>query len=253
MKVTILGCGPAGGVPSVGGGWGGCDPGEPRNRRRRPSVLVEENGVAILIDSSPDLREQLLDAGVRRLDAVLYTHAHADHLHGIDDLREVNRAMRAPLAVYATAEVLDIIRRRFGYVFEPLEVDYYYKPVLQPHEITGAFEVAGLAVVPFEQDHGTCTSLGFRIGDFAYSTDLTGLDTRAFGVLDGVRLWVVDAFVDRPHETHASVAQAVEWIGRVQPQRAVLTHMGGALDYNELKRRLPGHIEPGYDGMMIEF
>lgn len=252
MKLTVLGCGPAGGVPSIGGGWGQCDPAEPRNRRRRPSVLVEDGGVAILIDTSPDLRDQLLEAGVRRLDAVLYTHEHADHLHGIDDLREINRAMQAPIAIHAAPEVMETIRARFGYVFEPLEIPYYYKPVLEPHEIDGSFVVRGVTVTPFRQDHGTCDTLGFRIGDVAYSTDVKSLDEGALRALEGVKLWVVDAFVDRPHETHACVEQALAWIDQVQPKRAVLTHMSASLDYATLKRRLPAHVEPGYDGLAVE-
>ncbi len=123
MKITILGCGAAGGVPMISSGWGECDPDEPKNRRRRPSILIESDGKTVLIDTSPDLRDQLLGAGVRRLDAVLYTHAHADHLHGIDDLREVNRAMRAPIDVYGSRTTLDEIDARFGYVFTPLTVD----------------------------------------------------------------------------------------------------------------------------------
>ncbi len=252
MKVTILGCGSAGGTPSIAGGWGLCDPKQPRNRRRRPSILVEDAGTAILVDTSPDLREQLIDAGVRRLDAVLYTHAHADHLHGIDDLREINRAMQAPLACHASAEVLATIAERFGYVFAPLQAKYYYKPVLEPLEITGPFRVGSIEVEPFEQDHGFCTSLGFRFGPVAYSTDLYKLDEAAFDVLAGVRVWIVDAFIDRPHETHASVEQALEWIARLKPERAVLTHMSAALDYDALRKRLPAGVEPGYDGMVIE-
>lgn len=252
MKVTVLGCGPAGGVPSVSGGWGRCDPGNPRNRRRRPSVLVEQGETTLLIDTSPDLREQLLDAGVQRLDAVLYTHAHADHLHGLDDLREVNRVLQGPLPIYASADVLEIIALRFPYVFAPLEVPYYYKPVLQPREITGLFQIGDIAITPFLQDHGTCPTLGFRMGDMAYSTDVTRLDEDAFRVLEGVRLWIVDAFTERTHPTHASVDVALDWIERVRPERAVLTHMSAALDYDDLKRRLPGHVEPGYDGLVLD-
>ena len=252
MKITVLGCGPAGGVPSVSGGWGKCDPTNPRNRRRRPSLLVQQGETTLLIDSSPDLREQLLDAGVRRLDAVLFTHAHADHLHGIDDLREVNRVLQAPLPIHASAEVLQIIARRFGYVLEPLESPYYYKPVLHPVEITGSFQVRNIPVTPFVQDHGTCTSLGFRLGEVAYSTDVTKLDDEAFRVLAGVRLWIVDAFTEREHPTHASLEVALGWIERVRPERAGLTHMSALLDYDDLKRRLPAHVEPGYDGLVIE-
>lgn len=252
MKVTLLGCGPAGGVPSISGGWGRCDPANPRNRRRRPSLLVEHDGTTLLVDTSPDMREQLLDAGVSRLDAVLFTHAHADHVHGIDDLREINRVIQAPLPAFASGEVLAIIGERFGYVFEPLEAPYYYKPVLQPIEITAPFQVRNIAVTPFEQDHGTCVSLGFRFGDVAYSTDLTKLDEAAFRALAGVRVWIVDAFTDHDHPTHASVDVALGWIERLRPERAVLTHMSAKLDYDQLKRRLPPNVEPGYDGMVLD-
>lgn len=251
MIVTVLGCGGAGGVPSISGGWGACDPDNPRNRRRRPSVLVETDGATLLIDTSPDLREQLLDAGVRRLDAVLYTHGHADHLHGIDDLREVNRAMRRPIDVFGDAEVLSRIRQRFRYAFEPLDTPYFYRPVLVPHEVDGPFQVGPIEARPFVQDHGTCTSLGFRFGDFAYSTDVVNLSEAAFAELCGVRVWIVGTLVNRPHETHAHVDKALDWIARIRPQRTFLTHMGTGLDYETLRRRLPEGVEPAYDGLRI--
>lgn len=252
MKVTVLGCGHAGGVPSVSAGWGRCDPENPRNRRRRPSVLVEDGETTILIDTSPDLREQLLGASVRRLDGVLYTHGHADHLHGIDDLRELNRAMQAPIDIYGDVDLLARIRERFGYVLEPLDSQYYYKPVLTPHVVTERFRVGGVEVLPFVQDHDVCATLGYRIGDFAYSTDAVNLDDAAFEALAGVRLWIVGALTNRPHGTHAHVDKALAWIERVGPERALLTHMSTSLDYCRLKARLPAHVEPGYDGMVIE-
>jgi len=188
---------------------------------------------------------------VRRLDAVLYTHGHADHLHGIDDLREVNRAMRGPIDVFADADVLARARQRFKYAFEPLDAAYYYKPVLVSHEITGPFRVGAMEIRPFIQDHGNCTSLGFRFGDFAYSTDVVNLSEAAFEVLAGVRVWTVGALVDRPHETHAHVDKVLDWIARVRPQHALLTHMGTGLDYETLCRRLPAGVEPAYDGQQI--
>ena len=253
MKIRILGCGGSGGVPLIGDKWGNCDPGEPKNRRRRVSILVEEGATTLLIDTSPDLREQLLDAGTNRLDAVLFTHAHADHLHGIDDLRSVNRLMRAPIPVYANTDTLEKIGQRFGYVFAPLESgDSFYKPTLVPHVIDGAFEIAGIRIVPFEQDHGFSATLGFRIGDMAYSTDVVDLDETAFAVLEGVELWVVDCLRYEPHPTHSHLAKTLSWVARVKPRRAVLTHMDIPLDYATLRRNLPAGVEPGYDGLMIE-
>jgi len=224
-----------------------------RNRRRRVSALVEAGSVAILIDTSPDLREQLLDAGVKRLDAVVLTHAHADHLHGIDDLRSVNRLMGSAIPLYADAETLVEVGRRFGYVLKPVEEPgRYYKPTLIPHEIVGPFEIHGIRVVPFAQDHGFSTTLGIRIGPFAYSTDVTELDETAFAALKGVDLWIVDCLRREPHPTHSHLAKTLAWIARVRPQRAILTHMDQSLDYCELSAELPAGVEPGYDGLAIE-
>jgi phosphoribosyl 1,2-cyclic phosphate phosphodiesterase len=253
MKVTMLGCGPSTGVPTIGPDWGLCDPADPRNRRRRASVLVEIGPITILIDTSPDLREQLIDARVARLDAVLMTHAHADHLHGIDDLRTVNRLMRAPIPLWADGNTLDEIGRRFGYALEPVsEPGRYYKPTLEAHEIAGPFAVAGVPVVPFAQDHGFSTTLGFRIGAFAYSTDVTELDAAAFAALAGVELWIVDCFRRKPHPTHSHLEKTLGWIARLRPRRAVLTHMEQSLDYHELSAELPSGVEPGQDGLTVE-
>jgi phosphoribosyl 1,2-cyclic phosphate phosphodiesterase len=253
MRVTVLGCGPSWGVPAIGGFWGRCDPQDPRNRRRRVSVLVETRDRVLLIDTSPDLREQLIDAGTRRLDAVLLTHAHADHLHGIDDLRAVNRLMRAPIPFYLDRAALAEIRERFPYVFDPPPADgRFYKPSLIAHEIDGPFSVCGINIVPFEQDHGFSTTLGFRIGAMAYSTDVTELDERAFSAVAGVELWIVDCMRREPHPTHSHLAKTLSWIARVRPRRAVLTHMDSSLDYAELLRELPPGVEPGQDGLVVE-
>ncbi|MGH7088286.1 MAG: MBL fold metallo-hydrolase [Stellaceae bacterium] len=255
MKVTMLGCGPSWGVPRIGGEWGACDPAEPRNRRTRVSILVEEGPTRLLVDTSPDLRQQLLAAEVRGVDAVLFTHAHADHLHGIDDLRSVNRLIRKNLPVYADRRTLDEIRTRFGYVFPALAPESkggFYKPVLEPNEIDGPFVAAGIPITPIEQDHGFSTTLGFRFGDFAYSTDVIRLDERGFSALVGIEVWIVDCMRRAPHVTHSHLAQTLAWIARIKPRRAILTHMDESLDYGSLRRELPPGVEPGYDGLAID-
>jgi phosphoribosyl 1,2-cyclic phosphate phosphodiesterase len=257
MRITILGAGSSVGVPMVGGGWGACDPNEPRNRRRRASILIEDGNALILVDSSPDCRQQLLDADVQRLDAVIYTHAHADHIHGIDDLRSINMAMNAPLPAYGDAKTLAALQNRFGYVFEPLKRFegrplLFYKPVLSPREIIGPFSVAGVHVIPFEQDHGFSTTLGLRIGNFAYSTDVMRLDDAAFQTLDGVDTWIVDCYRHQSHPTHAHLELTLSWIDRLRPRRAIICHMGADMDYQTLRRDLPPGVEPGYDGMAID-
>ncbi len=253
MRVTVLGCGGSGGVPLVGGAWGACDPAEPKNRRRRASILVEQGDTVLVVDTSPDFRQQMLDAEVRRLDAVLYTHAHADHVHGLDDLRSLNRVMRAPIPVHGDARTLKELGRRFDYAFRALEPDStnYYKPTLEPSVIDGPFRVGTIDVVPFEQDHGFSRTLGFRFGPVAYSTDVVRLDDTAFEILAGVDVWIVDCLRKEPHPTHSHLAQTLEWIARVRPRRAILTHMSEQVDYRDLCSRLPAGVEPGYDGLVI--
>jgi phosphoribosyl 1,2-cyclic phosphate phosphodiesterase len=254
MKITILGCGVAGGVPMISAGWGRCDPGNPKNRRRRQSILVEAEGQTILVDTSPDLREQLLDTRTRHLDAVLYTHAHADHLHGIDDLREVNRVMRAPIPVYAELGTLAEIADRFSYVFTPMnmETETLYKPWLEPHRIDGPFQVGPLTVVPFDQDHGYSRTTGFRFGTAAYSTDVLDLPEASFAHLLGLDVWIVGCLIDQPHNTHAHVEKALTWVDRIKPKLTVITHMSPRLDYASLVATLPAGVVPAYDGMVLE-
>lgn len=254
MKVTILGCGGSGGVPLIGDHWGVCDPTEPRNRRLRPSILVEWRAKTILVDTTPDLREQLLAARVGAIDAVLYTHAHADHVHGIDDLRSVSRVSKATIDVHAEADVMRSLIERFAYMFPGQgSDDSFYKPILVPHVVDGPFRAAGLPVVPFRQDHGLGASSGFRFGPFAYSTDVVQLPDESFAALEGITTWVVDCLrPGNPHPTHAHLDRTLEWIARVKPARAFLTHLNHQADYATVAKLCPPGVVPAHDGLMIE-
>lgn len=249
MKVTILGCGTSGGVPRVGNIWGACDPENPRNRRRRASILIEDDETTILIDTSPDLREQLLDADVTRLDAVFFTHDHADHTHGIDDLRPIFHMMGSPVEIYADATTLSVLQRRFDYIFQSQSG---YPAICTPNLLKGAVTVGSVTMQPFRQLHGPIESLGFRFSSYAYSTDLNGIPDKSFLTLEGVETWIVDALRYDPHPTHTHLAQTLEWIERVQPNQAILTHMTWDMDYDTLCETLPDHIRPAYDGMVLK-
>jgi phosphoribosyl 1,2-cyclic phosphate phosphodiesterase len=254
MKVTILGCGPAPGVPSVSSGWGVCDSGNPKNRRRRASVLLEDNGTTLLFDTCPDLRDQFLEAGVRRLDGVIYTHGHADHIHGIDELREINRAMKQAIPCFGSVETLQTLETRFAYVFEGIaRGETFYRPWLLRNIIdTEPFTVGGIDVQPILQDHGYSTTHGFRIGDFAYSTDLVNLSAQSKDQLRNLAVWVVGCLGTLPHPTHASLDVVLSWIAELKPRRTVITHMSNALDYDTLIRQLPVGVTPAFDGMQID-
>lgn len=255
VKVTILGCGGSGGVPLVGGVWGDCDPADPRNRRRRPSLLVEHAGRRLLVDASPDLRLQLLDAGVTDLDAVLFTHAHADHCHGLDDLRALVYARGAPIPAFATAETLADLTSRFAYAFNSSKATgAFYGALLEDRPILQgqAFTAAGLRCVAFDQEHGTMPTVGFRIGPVGYSPDAVQIGPEGFEILGGVGLWVVDCLRAAPHPTHAHLDRTLSWIARVQPGRAVFTHMNHSLDYAWAAARCPHGVEPGQDGLTLE-
>jgi phosphoribosyl 1,2-cyclic phosphate phosphodiesterase len=259
MRFTILGCGSSGGVPRIGGFWGDCDPANPKNRRRRCSLLVERfDGDAVtrvLIDTTPDMRDQLLDAGIGHLDAVVYTHSHADHVHGIDDLRQIVLNLRKRLPVWADAPTQDALISRFGYAFVQPEGSPY-PPILELHAIDGAFEIAGpggtIGFQPFEVDHGSMAALGFRIGGLAYLPDVVAIPEEAWAHLQGLDCWIVDALRRKPHPTHAHLDLTLEWIARARTTRAVLTNMHLDLDYATLCDELPGHIRPAFDGMVIE-
>ena len=254
MRAIILGSGGAAGVPAIAAGWGSCDPNNPKNRRLRPSIIVETDNTRILVDTSPDLRQQLLAQNVRSLDAIVYTHAHADHLHGIDDIREINRAMNGAIPIWGSPGVLSEINSRFGYVFEPLVPGYknIYKPLLTPNEITAPFTIGDISIVPLKQDHGYLETMGFRFGNLAYTTDLVTLPEESFEALVGVEIWIIGCLTQiDTHPTHVSVQTALTWIDRIKPRRAVITHMGSRIDYDALKASLPSHVDPAFDGMII--
>lgn len=257
MRATVLGCGGSGGVPLANGNWGSCNPDNPRNRRRRVSILVQDQDTNILIDTSPDLRLQLLDAKVSKIDAVLYTHDHADHCHGIDELRALSYDKNGqPIDAYGTAATMAALRQRFAYIFSQVEgsVSGLYRPVLRAHEIDDrTFSAAGMQVLPFDQDHGFgAISTGYRIGSFAYSTDLVDLPAAAKAALGGLDLWVVDCLRFEPHPTHTHFERTLGWISELKPKRAILTHLNHTVDYDDLARRCPPGVEPGYDGLTVE-
>lgn len=263
IVATILGCGSSGGVPRIGNVWGNCDPAEPRNRRLRCSLLIEgwsdgsEAPTRIVIDTGCDLREQMLAAEVDRVDAVLYTHEHADHTHGIDDLRVLALHNRKRVDVYFSAETGHRVREAFRYCFEaPKGSDY--PPILNAHEIVAGdvLEVDGpggmLTVTVFDQAHGNIRSLGFRVGNFAYSCDLSGFPEASFPAISGLDLWVVDSLRPTPHPSHLSLPETLSWIERFAPKQAVLTNLHIDLDYAQTEAETPDKVTPAFDGMRID-
>lgn len=261
LRFTILGCGTSGGVPRPGLGWGACDPTNPKNRRRRCALLVEKTGEAgttrVLVDVGPDLREQLLTADVNWLDAVFITHEHADHTHGVDDLRGLFIRSRKRVDMYFDAPTAAMMRERFAYCFET-PPGSEYPPIVNGHEIKAGQTVTidgpggPIEVLAFLQRHGDIDSLGFRFGDLAYSSDLSDLPDDSLRELVGLDVWIVDALRYAAHPSHFSLSDALGWIERIKPKRAVLTDMHSDLDYAALRASLPGHVEPAYDGMQIE-
>lgn len=261
-RFTILGCGSSGGVPRIGMNWGACDSTNPKNNRLRCSGLVErittDGRTAVLIDTSPDFRAQILSARIMALDGVLYTHDHADHTHGIDDLRMVSYAQKRRVDVYFDAKTGNSLTQRFAYCFKTPEGSSYM-PILNPHEIDGKTPVVisggggPIVCVPVLQTHGDIVSLGYRFSNLAYSPDVSDLSEASVELLQGLDVWVVDALRKTPHESHFSVKDALRWAARLKPKRTILTHMTSELDYETLKRDLPETVEPAYDGMQISF
>ncbi|RYC31760.1 MBL fold metallo-hydrolase [Lichenibacterium minor] len=260
--ITILGCGSSGGVPRVGQGWGACDPAEPRNERQRCSILVERMSEAgttrVLVDMSPDLRRQLLASGIRSLDAIVLTHPHADHVHGIDDVRPLVLGAKKRIAVYMDDATSSDVTQKFGYVFRT-PPGSSYPPLLDEHRIVAgeaqSFAGAGgtIPITPFRLEHGEIDALGLRIGDVAYTPDLNRIPPDSEPFLEGLDLWIVDALRYKPHPSHFSLDEALAAIARFRPKRAVLTNLHNDLDYATLRAALPDGIVPAYDGMALPF
>ncbi len=261
-RLTILGCGSSGGVPRIGNNWGACDPENPKNRRRRCSLLVQrfdgDDVTSILVDTSPDARQQLLDTGVGWLDGVIITHEHADHTHGIDELRVVAINGRSRVHVHADTKTGNILKDRFGYCFVQPEGSSY-PPILNLHTITAfePFEINGpggpIRFLPFDQVHGDITALGLKIGRIAYSSDLSDLPEVSLPILSDLEVWIVDALRHAPHPSHFSVSDALYWIERLAPEKAILTNLHTDLDYDALNELTPEHVVPAHDMMAIEF
>jgi phosphoribosyl 1,2-cyclic phosphate phosphodiesterase len=261
VTFTILGCGSSGGVPRLGQGWGACDPQNPKNRRRRCSLLVEQTGndgakTQVLVDMSPDLREQLLGQEIGRLDAILLTHSHADHIHGIDEVRPLVLMARRKIDLFMDAATSAIVRKKFGYIFET-PAGSYYPPLLTEHRLVSSQTITikgpggPLSSTPFQLEHGEIGALGFRFGRVAYSPDLNDIPSESVPFLHGLDVWIVDALRYRPHPSHFCVQETLRWIERLRPTRAVLTNLHTDLDFACLQRELPHNVEPAYDGMCL--
>jgi len=259
-RARILGCGSSGGVPRLGGRWGACDPAEPRNRRLRCSLLLTreapEGTTRVLIDTSPDMRAQLLEAQVGELDAVVYTHAHADHTNGIDDLRQIVFNTGARLPVWADPATQDALFARFGYAFSQPEGSLY-PPILEMHTIDGPLTVAGaggaLTFHPIRVRHGHADALGFRVGAMAYMPDVSEMHEESWPLVEGLDLWILDALRRKPHLTHVHLDKALAWIAQARPRRAVLTNMHLDLDYRTLDDETPDRVTPAHDGLTLDF
>ncbi|MFL0413698.1 MBL fold metallo-hydrolase [uncultured Sphingomonas sp.] len=253
MKVRILGCGTSSGVPRIGNDWGDCDPTEPRNRRTRVSILVEHEGTRILVDTGPDMRAQLLAANVGVLDAVIWTHEHADHVFGIDDLRQVYHLLGRPVAGYARPATRARLESMFGYVFEGR---HGYPSTVHMNDLPDALQVGPIKVRVVDQPHGAITSAGLRFEaggkSIGYATDISGMTVEMKALYYGLDVWIVDALRRRPHPTHPDLAQALGWLAELAPGRAALTHMDQSMDYRTLRAELPLGVEPGYDGLEFE-
>src|SRR5450631_3665686 len=253
LTFTILGCGSSMGVPRVALGWGSCNPNNPKNRRRRCSLLVERTGTGgrtrVLVDCTPDLRAQLLDAEVDWLDGVLITHEHADHIHGIDDLRPLFVHKRRRVDVYLDEATSRAMHARFGYCFMT-PPGSQYPPILTEHRLEPGHPVTingqggPIEILPVLQSHGDIPSLGFRFGVVAYSADIKSLPPESVSAMAGLDIWIVDALRKSPHPSHFNLDEALDWIARIKPKRAVLTNLHSDMDYADLQASLPPNVEP---------
>ncbi len=261
LAITILGCGSSGGVPRVGQGWGACDPSNPKNRRRRCSIYLErenETGAKteVLVDCSPDLREQLLAPGISRLDAILLSHPHADHIHGIDDVRPLVIMARKKIDIHMDAATSARVRATFGYIFET-PIGSQYPALLNEHRLIAGELVridgpgGPIDVLPFRLEHGEIDALGFRFENIAYSPDLNAIPEESLGCLENLDLWIVDALRYTPHPSHFCLSETLDWIERLRPKRAILTNLHIDLDFDRLAAELPPHVTPAYDGLRI--
>lgn len=255
MKVTILGCGSSGGTPAAGGFWGNCDPENPKNYRRRASILVEEKDTTVLVDTTVDVRDQLTDAKIQHLDGILYTHCHSDHINGMDDLRVISYTSGAPINTFSNQHTMDDFERRYNYVAHG-GYNGVYKPFLKPHVLKeyDAFQVGDLDIECFPQHHANIGSVGFRFDKFAYSVDVLDFDDEAFEKLEGIDVWVVDGagFRNEHIATHAGLPRVQKWVERLKPKMTYITVLTGMMDYDVVCDELPPNIRPCYDGQIID-
>lgn len=253
MKAHILGSGTSTGVPLIGCDCRVCLSDDSRNNRKRVSLLIQDERTNLLIDTSPDLRVQLLNSNIDTLNAVLYTHAHADHLHGLDDLRSINYKMGESINVWGSGPTLDVITERFGYAFHSLDRGWG-RPSLVPNVLNhgNEFWIDNLRILPFEQIHGRGITTGYRLGNIAYSTDVKSFPDTSIELLAGIKVWILDCVGYQEHPTHAHLDLVLKWVDKVKPERTILTHMSHQIEYNELSAALPKGVEPAYDGLIIE-
>jgi len=256
MKITLLGCGTSVGVPALGGlGWGRCNPENPKNRRQRSSVLIETNKITLLVDAGPDVRNQLLDAKINKIDAVLLTHAHADHTSGLPELRPYYFAHKTKVPIFSNIETLNVVERQFDFLFtEKTGSPSYFVPPMTLNKIgLGTLEIGNLSIDVINQSHGNIDSLGFIFDKkFAYNTDVVKMPEVNFDKFNNLDLWIVEALREEPHESHSHFEQTFNWIKRVNPKKAVLTHLGWESDYDYIVSICPDNVYPGYDGMVFK-
>ena len=250
MKVIILGCGASYGVPSLVKGFGLCNPQNPKNIRYRSSILIEEQGKNILIDTPPEIRLELLRANIKKIDALLYTHCHYDHMAGAEDVRNLTCKQDQILDIYATKKDLSVFKNQMKFVFRKQKNAASIS--LNPIKIYKPFDVKGISILPIKQYHGSITSVGYRIGNFAYSTDVKYMDKKGFDLLKGIDTWVLECTTNKETSGHVSLEDVLDWIAYIHPKKAYLTHLGCEWDYDKLSKKLPKNVMPVYDGMVIK-